>query len=174
MKEYAREMLPSGSVFQVAKQAVHSPQRSINELVFTDADAKGVRFPHHDPLVITAMSGNHLVHRCLIDYGSSVDILHMDVLEEMRISPRSLRATVSPLRGFIGDSIFPEGSIELAMLFREEPKKSIATSNFMVVKGGSSYIIGHPTLVTMKTVTSIYYLCVKFPTPRGVGVFWEN
>ena len=62
----------------------------MNELAFMDADAEGVRFPHHDPLVIAAMIGNHLVYRCLIDDGSSVDILYLNVLEKMRISPQSL------------------------------------------------------------------------------------
>ena len=49
-------------------------------------------------------------------------------------------------------------------------------SNFMVVKGGSSYnaILGRPTLVAMRAVTSIYHLCLKFPTPRGVGVVRGN
>ena len=46
----------------------------------------------------------------------------------------------------------------------------------MVVKGKSSYnaILGRSTLVSMKAVTSIYHLCLKFPTPRGVGVVRGN
>ena len=46
----------------------------------------------------------------------------------------------------------------------------------MVIKGRSSYnaILGRPTLVAMKAVTSIYHLCLKFPTPGGVGVIWGN
>ena len=119
MKDYAREVRqkPSGGVFQVAKEASRPPQRFENELLFTDADAEGVRFPHHDPLVITAMIGNHLVHRCLIDDGSSVDILYQDVLKKMRISHPGLRMAASLLHGFTGDSIFPERSIELAVSF---------------------------------------------------------
>ena len=111
------------------------PRKIASPLIFSDADAEGVRFPHHDPLVISAMIGNHLVHHCLIDDSSSVDILYLDVLEKMRISPQSLRAAASPLHGFTGDSIFPEGSIELAVSFGEELTRSTAISNFMVVKG---------------------------------------
>ena len=46
----------------------------------------------------------------------------------------------------------------------------------MVVKGRSSYnaILGRPTLVAMKAITSIYHLCLKFPTPGGVGVLRGN
>ena len=46
----------------------------------------------------------------------------------------------------------------------------------MVVKGRSSYnaILGRPILVAMRAVTSIYHLCLKFPTPSGVGVIRGN
>ena len=49
-------------------------------------------------------------------------------------------------------------------------------SNFMVVKGKSSYnaILGCPTLVAIKAVTSIYHLCRKFPTPRSIEVVRGN
>ena len=64
----------------------------------------------------------------------------------------------------------------MVVSFGLEAKRSTTMFNDMVVKDRSSYnaIIGRPTLVAMKAVTSIYHLCLKFPTPRGVGVFWEN
>ena len=64
----------------------------------------------------------------------------------------------------------------MAVSFGEELTRSTAMSNFMVVKGRSSYnaILGRPTLVAMKAVTSIYHLCLKFPTPRGVRVVRGN
>ena len=49
----------------------------MSELKFTDVDAKSVWFQHHDPLVI----------RCLIDDDSSVEIMYLDILEKMGISP---------------------------------------------------------------------------------------
>ena len=167
---------PSGGIFQVSEVVARPPRRSENELSFTDADAENVRFPHHDLLVVSAMIGNHLVHRCLVNDGSSVDILYLDVLQKMRISSQSLRAGASLLHGFTGDSIFPEGSIKLALSIGEEPRRSTAMLNFMVVKDRSSYntIIGRPTLVALKTVTSIYHQCLKFPTPRGDRVIRGN
>ena len=64
----------------------------------------------------------------------------------------------------------------MAVSFGEKPKRSTSMSNFMVIKGRSSYnaIIERPTLVAMRAVTSIYHLCLKFPTPRGVRVIREN
>ena len=98
MKDYAREVWqgPSRGVFQVSRQSPQPPRRTTNHLTFTDANAEGVRFPYHDPLVLSAVIGNHLFHRCLIDDGSSVDILYLDVLEKMSINPQSLRAAASP------------------------------------------------------------------------------
>ena len=74
------------------------------------------------------------------------------------------------------ESIFPKESIELAVSFGEEPKISIIMSNLMVVKGISSYnaIIGRPTLVAMKEVTSTYHLCLKFPTLCSITFVREN
>ena len=160
----------------MSRRSPQPPRKIASPLTFSDADAEGVRFPHHDSLVISAMIGNHLVHHCLIENGSSVDILYLDVLEKMKISPQSLRAAASPLHGFTRDSIFPVGSIELAVSFGEEPTRSTVVLNFMVVKGRSSYnaILGRPTLVAMRAVTSIYHLCLKFPTPGGVGVIRGN
>ena len=45
-----------------------------------------------------------------------------------------------------------------------------------MVKGRSSYnaILGRPVLVAMRAVTSIYHLCLKFPTPSGVEVVRGN
>ena len=163
MKDYAREVRqgPSQGVFQVSRQSPQPPRKTTSQLTFTDADAEGVRFPHHDHLVVSALIRNHFVHRCLIDDGSSVDILYLDVFEKLRINPQSLRAAASPLHGFTGDSIFPEGSIELAVSFGEEPTRLTTISNFMVVKGRSSYntILGRPTLVAMRAVTFIYHIC---------------
>ena len=69
-----------------------------------------------------------------------------------------------------------EGSIELAVSFGEESMRTTTMSNFMMVKGRSYYnaIIGRPTFVAMKAVTSIYHICLKFPTPRGVRVMRGN
>ena len=64
----------------------------------------------------------------------------------------------------------------MAVSFGEELTRSTAISNFMVVKGRSSYnaILGCPTFVAMKAVTSIYHLCRKFSTPCDVRVVRGN
>ena len=43
--------------------------------------------------------------------------------------------------------------------------------SFMIVDQESSHnaLIGRPMLKDMRIVTSIYHLCMKFPTPSGMG-----
>ena len=44
-------------------------------ITFSDSDIKGCQHPHDDPLVIRAVVANKIVHRVLVDNGSSADII---------------------------------------------------------------------------------------------------
>ena len=57
--------------------------RENEPITFTEEDARKVHYPHNDPLVVTVQIGNMLVHRTLIDNGSSMDILYLSALEKM-------------------------------------------------------------------------------------------
>jgi hypothetical protein len=41
--------------------------------------------PHNDALVITIMVANHVIHRILVDNGSSTDILNWPVFKQVGI-----------------------------------------------------------------------------------------
>ena len=47
-----------------------------DDIVFTQADASWVHNPHKDTLVITAEVANSLIHRLLVDSGSTVNIIY--------------------------------------------------------------------------------------------------
>ena len=85
------------------------------EITFSEVDARGVHFPQSDALVVEVMIGNHTVCRILVDNGSSVDILYADCLDKMGIPHSRLQNSAQPLYGFTGDSVIPEGAIELPM-----------------------------------------------------------
>ncbi|GKV20127.1 hypothetical protein SLEP1_g30290 [Rubroshorea leprosula] len=57
-----------------------------------------------------------------------------------------------------------------------EPRFRMASINFLVVKMDSAFnaILGKATLCELKVVISQPHLCMKFPTPRGVGVLKGN
>ena len=57
------------------------------------------------------------------------------------------------------------------MTIGEEPCSVTQMVNFIIVDQESSHnaLIGRPMLKDMRIVTSIYHLCMKFPTPGGMG-----
>ena len=48
----------------------------VDDITFSDRDARHFRHPHCNALVITAMVTNNNVHRILVDNRSSVDIMY--------------------------------------------------------------------------------------------------
>ncbi|GKV51507.1 hypothetical protein SLEP1_g58152 [Rubroshorea leprosula] len=57
-----------------------------------------------------------------------------------------------------------------------EPRFRMASVSFLVVKMESAYnaIIGRATLCELKAIISQPHLCMKFPTPQGIGVLKGN
>ncbi|XP_059436451.1 uncharacterized protein LOC132169434 [Corylus avellana] len=65
-------------------------------LLFTEEDAKGVMMPHDDALVVTVTVANHVLHRILVDNGSSADILYWPVFKQMGIDCSRITPLVLP------------------------------------------------------------------------------
>ena len=63
----------SGEVMEV--QVVSKLPRLNTTITFSDSDLKGCQYPHDDPLVIRAVVANKMIHRVLVDKGSSADII---------------------------------------------------------------------------------------------------
>jgi len=172
-KDYAREAKEKFNqrFMNVSGREAKVARHEDAEITFSELDARGVHFPQCDALVVEAMIGNHMVCRILVDNGSSVDILYADCLDKMGIPRSRLQNSAQPLYGFTGDSVIPEGAIELPMTIGDRPHTATVMSKFLVVKGGDQYnaVIGRPTLRALRAVTSIYHQTMKFPTPSGVG-----
>ena len=57
----------------------------MDDITFSEKDARHVRHLHYDALVIKAMIANNNINRILVDNGSPVDILYFQAFERMRL-----------------------------------------------------------------------------------------
>ena len=55
------------------------------EITFTEDEALNVIHLHNDALVVSLKVANNLVHRVLVNNGSSVDVLFKSALDKMNI-----------------------------------------------------------------------------------------
>ena len=143
---------------------------------FNEADARGVKQPHNDPLVIMLTIEGFNTKRILVDNDSSVDIIYLPAFQQLkldpkRLDPKRLWPFDSPLVNFSGDRVYPRSIVTLTVTVRTYLVQLTRQLDFLVVDCPSSYnvIIGRPTLNKWKATTSTYCLKVKFPTDNGVG-----
>ena len=70
-------------------QVVSKLPRLDTTITFSDSDLEGCQHPHDDPLVVRAIVANTIVHRVLIDNGSSADIIFASAFEKMGVGRES-------------------------------------------------------------------------------------
>ncbi|KAI3783475.1 hypothetical protein L1987_42558 [Smallanthus sonchifolius] len=70
---------------------------------FDEGDRDNVQDPHHDGLVITLYIANHFIRRILIDGGSLVNVIQLEVLKRMGIPDSEIISKSSVLVGFSGE-----------------------------------------------------------------------
>ncbi|KAG7559469.1 Retrotransposon gag domain [Arabidopsis thaliana x Arabidopsis arenosa] len=133
---------------------------------FDNSDTQGLTGPHDDALVITLDVVNFEVTKCLIDTGSSVDLIFLSTLQRMGISKADIIGPPAPLVAFTSDTSMSLGNIKLPVLAAGVPK----IVGFIVFDRPTAYniILGTPWIYQMKAIPSTYHQCVKFPTPAGV------
>ena len=82
--------------------SVHSlpplKQRWTNQdMYFLEEDARGVKQPYDDPLVIMVMIEGFNTRRVLVDNGSSANIIYLSTFQQLKVDPKRLRPFESPL-----------------------------------------------------------------------------
>ena len=147
----------------------HAPQP--DDIFFTQIDASWVHNPYEDTLVITANVANSLIHRLLVDNVSAVSILYWNTYQNTGLRQAYLTSMTSPLYRFTGDSVIFEGTIKLSVTLGEPSRTITMVIDFLIVKCLLAFngILGKPQLNTLKVVTSIHGLTIKFPTAAGIG-----
>ncbi|VFQ72015.1 unnamed protein product [Cuscuta campestris] len=141
-------------------------------IVFSNADLPETWVTHRDALVITIDIMDLLIHKTLVDTGSSVNIMYMDTYKALGLTRDELSPIKTPLTGFTCDSIEPEGVITLSVEIGDTKATRKLDMEFVVVGiiSSTNIILGRPGLEDLECVISPRHLCIKFPTPHGVGI----
>ena len=78
-------------------------------LSFSDEDKKGIIQPYDDALVVTIRIGGYDVNRVMVDQGSSVEIMYLDLYRGLNLKFEDLIAYDSPLVSFYGKVVIAKG-----------------------------------------------------------------
>ena len=156
-KKYARFVM-SVEVFED-----HSPDVDIT---FTKEDLRDV-VPHdNDPIVISLVTAERMVHRVMVDQGSSADVMFWPTFERLQLSPDQLRPYGGCLYGFAGDQVEVRGYIELRTTFTDGLASRTEKIRYLVVNAPLAYniLLGRPTLNRRGVVPSTRHMKVKLPS----------
>ena len=140
-------------------------------MYFLEEDARGVKQPYDDLLVVMLMIKGFNTRRVLVGNGSSADIIYLFAFQQLKLDLKRLRPLESLIVSFSGDKVYLRGIVTLTVTAGSYPLQVTNKHNFLVVDSPSSYnvIIGRLTLNRWKAAISIYCLKVKFPMEQGVG-----
>ena len=90
-------------------------------MYFLEEDARGVKQPHDDSLVIMIMIEGFNTIRVLVDNGSSADIIYLFAFQQLKVDPKRLRPFESSLISFSGDKVYPREIMTLTVTTSSHP-----------------------------------------------------
>ena len=125
-------------------------------IAFNDDDLKGTIQPHDDALVVVTRINDFIVKKVLIDQGNGAKVMYPNLFKGLGLKNEDLSLYNTPLKGFDGHMVIPEGQITLPM--NMEGKEVMVT--FIVIASFSSY-----TTILVK---------VKFRIEQGIVVVKGN
>ncbi|XP_077215817.1 uncharacterized protein LOC143850453 [Tasmannia lanceolata] len=139
-----------------SKKAWTDPPHKDQVITFSPEDLEGLQVPHDDALVVRLVFANFDVGKILVDTGSSVNVLHLETFEEMKLGEERLGPEEYSIYGFSGASVRVKGKIDLPVTFGTYPLQKTVLTTFMVVDIPFTYsaIIGRPVLRDLGAVVS--------------------
>ena len=90
-------------------------------MYFSEEDARGIKQPHDDPLVIMIMIEGFNTRRVLVDNGSSANIIYLSAFQQLKVDPKRFHPFESPLVSFSGDKVYPRGIVTLTITASSYP-----------------------------------------------------
>ncbi|XP_075655104.1 uncharacterized protein LOC142625310 [Castanea sativa] len=144
------------------------PRYSRQPIAFDDDNLEGTAQPHHDALIVMAQIRGFIVKRIMMDQGSGVDVMYPDLYRGLGLKKGDLSKYDTPLMGFDGHMVIPEGQISLPVIMGG--REVMVT--FIVVASFSPYtaIFERPWIHDIGAVSSTLHVKVKFRTDEGITV----
>ena len=129
-------------------------------LSFLDEDKAGTIQPHDDALVVTFRIWEYDVKMVMVDQDSGVEIMYPNLYKGLNLKPKDLIGYNSPLLGFDGKVVIPNGQIRLLV----QASSEVVEVDFIVVDAYSSYtvIVARPWLHALRVISSTLHLKVKY------------
>ncbi|XP_031120929.1 uncharacterized protein LOC116024169 [Ipomoea triloba] len=143
----------------------------VEPIVFTNHDLPSSPNCTTEALVVTIDINGVDVQRVMVDTGSSVNVMYLDVFRKLQLDRSQLMPVRTPLSGFTGAMVYPEGVIRLPVEVGTVPRALQVTMEFVVVDLACVHnaILGRPGISQLGAIISMPHLCMKFQTPEGVG-----
>ena len=143
------------------KESKRSKKGNSLVLGFSDEDKMGTIQPHDNALVVTLRIGGFDVKRVLVDPGSAVEVMYLDLYRGLNLKPEDLTAYDSSLISFEGKIVIPKGQIRLPIQTGSE----VVEVDFIIVDTYSPYtaIVTRPWLHALGAVSSTLHQKVKYP-----------
>uniref|UniRef100_A0A0D3E9S6 Uncharacterized protein n=1 Tax=Brassica oleracea var. oleracea TaxID=109376 RepID=A0A0D3E9S6_BRAOL len=92
-----------------------------HEITFDENETADLDKPHDDAFVIRLDVGGCKLSRVMIDAVSSADVICYDAFKRMGFTKALLKQEQTPLIGFVGETTYSLGSIELAATHDTSP-----------------------------------------------------
>ena len=111
-------------------------------LSFSDKNKIETIQPHDNALVVTLKIEGYDVKRVMVDQGSGVEIMYLDLYKGLNLRLEDLTAYNFPLVSFDGKVVVPRGQIRLPM----QASSEVVEVDFIVVDAYSPYtaIVARP------------------------------
>ena len=127
--------------------------------------------PGKFPLVVDPLFRTTRLRKVLMDGGSSINILYVKTLDDMKIDRSELKKSGAPFHGVVpGRPARPLGKIALDVTFGTPDNFRTETLTFEVVDFPGTYhaLLGRPCFAKFMAIPNYTYLKLKMPGPNGV------
>ena len=120
--------------------------------------------------MVSAQIDGYNMARVFMDGGSGINIIYADTLRRMNKNLDGLDKSDTSFHGIVpGKPVYPEGTINLEVIFGKPDNYRRETLRFEVVDWPSQYhaILGRPAFARFLAVPHYAYLKLKMPGPKG-------